>query len=213
MKLNKFFSILLIGVISIGLILLPKFTNLDFLRNYLLEYKNFSSLIYILLQIFQCVSIFIPLSPLTIAGSLVFGPLYGFVLSMIGVVIGQNLAFVFSRNLYAKSFEQKMKKFDNRFTRILLNREHKKYYYGMILLFYFSGFISFDLISFSLGTTKIKYQYFFILSLIGIVPKLLVLNYISDFYLNHNNSNLIFIISTSLLLIVILVSAFLFKKQ
>ena len=67
-------------------------------KEIILSFGIFAPLIYMTLYIVACM-LFIPGSPLTLAGGAIFGPLYGTIYTVIGATLGAVLAFCTSRYL------------------------------------------------------------------------------------------------------------------
>ena len=73
------------------------------LKEFLENQGSLGSITYILIQIIQVVFPVIPGGVTTVVGALVFGPLWGFVVNYIGIIIGSIILFWLSRT-YGKKF-------------------------------------------------------------------------------------------------------------
>lgn len=83
------------------------FKDIKKLRIIILSYGSFSGVIFVLLQIIQIVFFFIPGEFVQVAGGYIFGPWIGFLLSLVGAIIGSALTFIISKKL-GKSFVEKL---------------------------------------------------------------------------------------------------------
>jgi uncharacterized membrane protein YdjX (TVP38/TMEM64 family) len=213
-RFGKVVGILFILLVCLGIILIPKFSNIDGVRKLLFDYYKFSFIIFVFFQIFQCVSIFIPLTPLTIAGGLVFGPYIGTFLSWIGLTLGDTICFFLAKYFGRAYVEKKIGSLNNRFSIEILSRNTTRIsFYIIIGLFFLSGMVSFDVLSYTLGLTKVRYRHFIILLSIGIVPKLIVLNLVSNYFLSSKVPIFALIIAIVLFFGVLVTSYFLFMKR
>ena len=109
-------------------------------------------LIYILAPI-----IFLPVTLLSIAAGVLFGPVIGTIYSLIGATIGSTLSFLISRYLLKdwvdKKSHQKVIMFQD-----LIKKEHWKF----IVLLRISPFLPFNIQNYILGLTDISMKSFFI---------------------------------------------------
>lgn len=169
-KINRLFIIIpLILLIGIIMYFLNKYLiNINNIRGLILSAKIFAPIIYIIA--FSLVPLtFFPDSLLAILGGSLFGLCKGGILTLIGALIGGSISFLISRFLGDKfiktSKNEKLKNIqeilrDKGFLTILILR--------LIPLF------PFDLISYGAGLTSIKYKDFFLGTLIGTIPGIIV---------------------------------------
>lgn len=210
----KIFIITLVAIVfALGFIFLPKFIDISEIRGFLIEKKFSSYSIFTIFQIFQSLSIIIPLTPLTLAGGAVFGSYTGFLLSWLGVICGQIIAFSASRFLGKNFIESKVlatKIQEDRYDQIEVFVN--SWALIPILLMYCSGVFSFDLLSYILGLTTIRFYKWFIMVAIGIAPKLFLLSFFADRYASDEQVNS-FLWLIALILIVIWISSYLIYKK
>lgn len=72
-------------------------------KDWVLHYRLLAPIIFILIQIIQIVIPIIPGGVTTVAGALVFGPIWGFVYNYIGIIIGSVFLFLLVRT-YGRAF-------------------------------------------------------------------------------------------------------------
>ena len=73
------------------------FKDATALRDWILSYGSFSVLIFLALQVLQVVAFFIPGEIFQVAGGYIFGAYYGFLLCIIGSIIGGLVNFYIIR--------------------------------------------------------------------------------------------------------------------
>jgi uncharacterized membrane protein YdjX (TVP38/TMEM64 family) len=211
-KSKVFASIFFLCLLIVGIFLIPKFIDIDWLRNIIASKGWVTYPAYILLQILQGLSIFIPLSPVTVTGGIVFGSSLGILLSWIGVFCSQLIAFWLAR-IMGQDFV--LKRVSGIKVHWLCNivdsqRLNNKYLLALIAI-YCSGVVSFDLLAYSLGLTRMKTKWMILIAGIGIIPKLIVLNVLGDTFSQEKNYGWLFGIIATIIFIVILSSIIIFK--
>lgn len=108
-RLQQFFQILgilaLVGsaVLVIWLFKQGILNDSNAFKDWVLQYKLLAPVIFILIQIIQIVIPIIPGGVTTVAGALVFGPVWGFVYNYVGIVIGSIILFLLVKK-YGKAF-------------------------------------------------------------------------------------------------------------
>jgi len=177
------FSIILAFVVVLTIIryIIPgweQLSTLAYAREFILSFGHLASIAYVTI-----LSLTIPLpspsTPLILAGGFMFGTIKGFLLAMIGEIIGATIAFYLIRFagrplLYKLAKESVIHKLDNFFK--------KK---GLIaaLISYAVPIFPSDVISLFMGLTKVRYPLFLFLVIIGHIPRLFIINYLgSDLY-------------------------------
>jgi uncharacterized membrane protein YdjX (TVP38/TMEM64 family) len=136
------------------------------LKRMILSFKDYSPLIYMMIQMLQVVVAPVPGGPIEFVGGYLFGVKVGFFYSTIGLSLGSFLAFllarIFGKWVLERSVSpQAMKKFD-----YLIGHE------GVIvtfLLFLIPGFPK-DALCYILGVTPMDLGVFLVISTIGRVP-------------------------------------------
>jgi len=107
----------------------------------------------------------IPSAPIAIAAGLVYGHTWGTLYIVIGAEIGALLAFSISRLL---GYEAMQKRFGDRIKYKFLNS--KNHLMFIVFITRLIPFISFDIISYAAGLTKIGYWQFALATFAGILP-------------------------------------------
>jgi uncharacterized membrane protein YdjX (TVP38/TMEM64 family) len=143
--------------------------NIQRLKIFILSFGLWAPVISTFLMIAQSVVLFLPAFPIFVVNALVFGPVWGFILSWGSAVTGSIVCFSIARNLGRPAVQR------------LVNPAHletadrvlKKYEKYVILLFGFVPVISFDVISYAAGLTLLTYGEFILLLLAAQVPSAL----------------------------------------
>ena len=204
-------GVLLVGALIIGLVFLGPLVDVVWLRSVLQHQKLYSYPIYVALQIFQGVSVIVPLTPLTIAGGIAFGPLACFGLSWLGVGLSQMIDFGLARVLGQDFVSKRLT--DTRFSQSIGSLDDISF--GKILVLvaiYSSGLISFDILTYSLGLTRIPTKWMPAIIGIGIAPKLLTLSLLGEAYARNPESYCIPFLIAAIILAVGGSSLLLFRK-
>ncbi len=184
-KTLKYIAFLLI----VGLCFLPPvknilmdifsiFNSLDIenVKEYILSFGILAPLISFLLMVFQSVIAPLPAFLITFTNAALFGWVYGALLSWFSAMIGAILCFYIAKLLGRKFVEKLTSKtalhsFDAFF------EKHGKY---AILIARLLPFISFDIVSYAAGLTKIKLKDFIIATGLGQLPATLVYSYAGE---------------------------------
>ncbi|PNY19310.1 TVP38/TMEM64 family protein [Streptococcus parauberis] len=169
-KLKKIFRV--IGVISIVLsivfifLLIGKldiFNNPDALSELIKHHILLGSIIFFFLQIIQVIIPIIPGGVTTVVGFLTFGPLLGFVLNFLGIIIGSSLLFALVRK-YGRPFillflnEDKIVKYEEKIS--------SKTYETIFILNMVSPMAPADIMIMITGLSKISFKKFLIIIMI-----------------------------------------------
>lgn len=150
------------------------FKNPEQIKELLLSYGSYSFLAFIVIQVLQILIFFIPGEVVQIAGGYVFGPLFGFLLSVIGIVIGSAFTFQISRVL-GKPFVNKICNKSNSWIikKIEKNSHNDKGVARIVFIFYLIPGIPKDLLGYICGISDLSLKQFLILSTVGRAPALL----------------------------------------
>ena len=210
-KLEKLkFLILIVGLIGIIVLVktfnLGKFFSPSILKETILGYGIMAPIIFIILYILATI-FFIPGTPLTISGGLIFGKFVGTFYTIIGATIGATIAFSMSRYLgesfIEKLLKDKYKKLYQYDEKIKTNGLAVVLFLRLIPLFPFNG------LNFALGLTKLKRRDFIIGTAIGIIPGSFALAFLGDSLANFSIWK---IILASLLFVSLMAIPFIYKK-
>ncbi|NWF57529.1 MAG: TVP38/TMEM64 family protein [Syntrophaceae bacterium] len=140
--------------------------NISRLKTLILSFGLWAPLVSAFLMVAQSVILFLPAFPIFVVNALVFGPIYGLLLSWSSAVAGSVVCFSIAKTLGRPVVEK------------LVNKEHletadralKKYEKYVILLFGFVPVVSFDVISYAAGLTLLGTWEFLALVCIAQVP-------------------------------------------
>lgn len=208
-KLDKVFKILVsvIIILILGSIIYKLFSmNIDVedIQVYVSSFGKLAPIVYIIMFALVPLTLF-PDSILAIGGGIVFGLAKGYIYTVIGALIGASISFYISRKL-GRNFVKKItnEKLDN-----IENIINSKGFFVVLILRLIPLF-PFDIISYSAGLTSIKYKDFFMATIIGTVPGILVFTNIGAQSVNIGSNS--FYISIIALIILILGSILLKNK-
>jgi uncharacterized membrane protein YdjX (TVP38/TMEM64 family) len=150
--------------------------NIDRLKAYILSFGVWAPVISALLMIAQSVILFLPAFPIFVVNALLFGWVWGMLLSWGSAVVGSMVCFSIAKNL------------GRPVVRKLVNREYlntadaalQRYEKYIIPLFGCVPAISFDIISYAAGLTLLTFWEFFPLVCIAQIPSAFLYSYCVD---------------------------------
>ncbi|MBE6051538.1 MAG: TVP38/TMEM64 family protein [Clostridium sp.] len=168
----KFIIFMLLVMLSIVIVV----KNWHFIRHlrvekiveYLRSKGPFATIIFLGIYAVKPFIIVMPSNIVAIVGGIIFGPVKGFLLSMLGFFISGTIAFYLSRIL-GKEFVQKL--VGNKFMKLDDNMKNN----GFKILFFLRlpPVLPYDPLSYACGFTNINYWAFIIASVLGVVPETL----------------------------------------
>lgn len=154
--------------------------------SYVNKFKNFSQdlinsqgiwapVVFIGILAIKTVFIVFPYSVMIILGGSIFGPVSGFIYSMIGIYFSASIGYWLGRFLDKRIFDKILKNG-------LKNLDSKVEKHGFKIIFFMrlSMVFPFDLLSFASGVAKMKYKDFILGTLLGIVPETFSLTYLGE---------------------------------
>jgi uncharacterized membrane protein YdjX (TVP38/TMEM64 family) len=146
--------------------------------------------------------LFIPGTPLTVAGGAVFGPIFGTLYTVIGATIGATLAFLLARFL-GRGFVGTLE--SEKFKKIAeYDKKIEENGLGVVLFLRFAPLFPFNGLNFALGLTKVTFKDYFWGTLFGIIPGTFVYTYFGDSLASFNPIQIVFAV---LLLVALSVGA------
>lgn len=162
--------------ILIDIILIFNSLDVEKIKEYILSFGLLAPVISFLLMIFQSVMAPLPAFLITFTNAALFGWVYGALLSWFSAMVGAILCFYIAKMLGREFVEKITSKtaldsFDGFF------EKHGKY---AILIARLLPFISFDIVSYAAGLTKIKLKDFIIATGLGQLPATLVYSYAGE---------------------------------
>jgi uncharacterized membrane protein YdjX (TVP38/TMEM64 family) len=143
--------------------------NIQRLKIFILSFGLWAPVISAFLMVAQSVVLFLPAFPIFVVNALVFGPVWGFLLSWGSAVTGSIVCFSIARNL-GRPVVQRLVNPAHLETADRVLKRYEKY---VILLFGFVPVISFDVVSYAAGLTLLTYGEFILLLLAAQVPSAL----------------------------------------
>lgn len=161
--------------------------NIRSLRRYIVSFGPLAALVFVAIYSLKAIFVVLPSVVLTVLAGNIFGPIKGFLLTMIGIYFSSTLAFYLAKSL-GKPFVDKITKGK------LLKLDENIEVHGLkiILFMRLSTLFPYDPLSYAAGLTKIKYNDFIIASMIGICPEMLAYSYLGQ-SMRHPFSKKIFI--------------------
>jgi uncharacterized membrane protein YdjX (TVP38/TMEM64 family) len=167
----------IIGVaIAVLLIVGPKAGSVDNLRLTLLNYGPWAAVaVSAGLMIAQAIIAPLPANVITITNSLVFGPIWGSILSWFTTVLGASLCF-----MLAKSFG---KPFAGKIVGSPLQKAERFFKaYGLHAMFIvrMMPLVPFDAVSYGAGLVGVPFSRFLLATSVGIIPSILVYSYLGN---------------------------------
>jgi len=187
--MKKLYKIIALVIVLVGLFLIPALQNLFFelvalftsldiqvIKDYILSFGILAPVISFLLMIFQSVAAPLPAFLITFANAALFGWILGAMLSWFSALIGAIICFYIARWLGRDAVEKITSKtaldsVDGFF------EKHGKY---AILIARLLPFISFDIVSYAAGLTKMKLKDFVIATGIGQLPATIIYSYAGE---------------------------------
>jgi len=196
-KVKFIIAIIVIILIVINMFGIKSFFSPSHLRDQVLAFGTIAPLIFI--TIYSIATIFfLPGTPLTISGGLIFGKWLGTLYTVIGATIGATIAFLVARYL-GESFVED-----------ILKGKHKKIYeydkklekngFLIVLFLRLVPIFPFNGLNFALGLTKVRTRDYILGTLIGIIPGSFALAFFGDSIAELNPVNIALAISFFVLL-------------
>lgn len=204
LKSNRRKIRLLAGVFAIAFVALTaryfglrSFLSPTALRERVLSYGPLAPLAFVIVYSIATI-FFLPGTPVTIAGGVIFGKFLGTIYTIIGATLGATIAFIAARAL-GESFVED-----------LLKKKYKKLYeydkkiqrngLAVVLFLRFVPLFPFNGLNFALGLTKVKTRDFILGTAVGIIPGSFALAFIGDSVATFSPFNLALSISLFALL-------------
>src|SRR3989338_7362854 len=169
------FSLLIIVLLALLPILLPFYKNIEY---FLGSYPFLGPLVYSLLMIGAILIAPIPASPLAIIAGKVFGPWHGMLYTLVAATLGAIIAFILARYFLGEVARNHLKSYawHKEFSNI---SEYKIAY--LIALTRLMPQVSFDLVSYAAGLTRIRLSLFTLATFIGMIPIVFILSFLGSF--------------------------------
>lgn len=149
--------------------------NMGNLRNYILGYGGFSSVIILILYILKPVIILFPTALLPIVAGSIYGPVTATTLSLLGCFLSATVAFCIAR-LVGKDVIEKI--FRGRL--INLDRNIERDGFKIILIMRLSIIFPYDTLSYAAGLTGMRFSDFILGTTIGMLPEMVAYSLIGE---------------------------------
>ncbi|MBM7869423.1 putative membrane protein YdjX (TVP38/TMEM64 family) [Clostridium pascui] len=180
--------------------------NKEWLENFIRSQGALSRFIFVIIFALKPLIIVIPAMLMTIIGGSLFGPLQGLLLSLIGFFLSGTLAFFLAR-LLGEPFVDKIVKGKG----MKMNKVINKNGVFIIALIRFIPVFHYDIASYTLGLTKIKYKDYIIGSILGVAIETTAYAYLGENIFKPHSPE--FIISILSIIILGVLGWFLAKKK
>ena len=199
-KLFLLFAILIVVPLVLYLLYKDKLFNKAYLSNRLDDFKGFAFIPLILLQIIQIVICIIPGQPIQFASSYFYGVLGGFLISLVGALIGTVITYYLAKFLGNDALhvifgEEKVKSYVRK-----LNSSRA---YVIIFLLYLIPGIPKDVTSYIAGISNIRLRPFIFLSILGRSPGVLESLLFGTFLAHRNYLGIAMLIIASIIILLI----------
>jgi uncharacterized membrane protein YdjX (TVP38/TMEM64 family) len=178
--MNRWISITALALLAVGIAILiaigPPAGGVEHMREVLLDYGPWAVAVSAGLMLGQAVIAPLPANVITITNGLVFGPLWGALLSWSTMLIGSAVCFLLSRTLgksVAARFVGKhhLDKAERFFTR-----------YGLqaVFIIRIMPLVPFDAVSFGAGLVGVPFVRFTVATAVGTIPSILFYSYVGS---------------------------------
>jgi uncharacterized membrane protein YdjX (TVP38/TMEM64 family) len=171
--MNRWISITAAIIIAIALTMLliigPKAGTVENLRVTMLASGRWAVAISVGLAVAQAIVAPLPMNVITITNALVFGPIWGSLLSWFSTVLGASLCFLLSRT-FGKPFAHRIVGGSIE----TAERFFKKYGLHAMFLVRMLPFVPFDAISYGAPLVGVRFSRFLLATAVGIIPSILV---------------------------------------
>ena len=166
-------SVLIASVLVLLLYVGPATGGVEQFRTKLLSYGPWSVVVSAGLMIAQAIIAPLPANVVTITNGLVFGPLWGSLISWFSTVLGASLCFLLSKT-FGKTFA-------NRIVGSSIEKAERFFKkYGLHAMFFvrIMPFVPFDAISYGAPLVGVPYSRFLLATAVGIIPSILIYSFL-----------------------------------
>ncbi|MEK6901976.1 MAG: TVP38/TMEM64 family protein, partial [archaeon] len=158
--------LLAIGVIALIPIFIPDISRpiAEFVQTTVHSFGIWGPIVLVLVMILSTIFSPIPNTLITLTMGATYGPVYGTILAMIGSILASALAFFLARRFGEKIVEKYFP------TTHFIHRFLNNNAFLSVFLLRVIPSISFDLVSYGVGLTKIPFRTFIVATFLGIIP-------------------------------------------
>jgi uncharacterized membrane protein YdjX (TVP38/TMEM64 family) len=165
------FGLIFLVLIGISYLYFKKYSGFfhspEKMKEWILSYGNYSIVIFLFLQIFQVVIFVIPGEVTQIAGGVLYGTLYGALLSLAGISIGSSICFGIVKVFGKKWVDKVISGKDFKFIKKMLDLGSKK---NVIFAIHVIPGIPKDIIAYICGASNIRFRDYFVAATLGRIP-------------------------------------------
>lgn len=179
--------------------------NITTLVNYINNYGKYAAICFLIICGLKPLMLFIPAAMLSVVAGILFGPVKGFILNMLGFFLSGTLAFYLSRFLGKSTIDRILKG-----RALNMNTNLEKNGFKILFLLRLPPVLPYDPLSYTCGLTKMKYKDFILASLLGVSPETLCYSFMGQNIMNPCSAK--FIIPLSIVIIATVTSTYVFKK-
>ena len=169
------FSLFIIALLALIPLILPFYEDIEY---FLGSSPLLGPLVYGLLMIGAILIAPIPASPLAIIAGKVFGPWQGMLYTLIAATLGAIIALTLARYFLGEVARNHLKSY-NWYKKFSNLNEYKIAY--IIALTRLMPQVSFDLVSYAAGLTRIRLSLFTLATFIGMIPIVFILSFLGSF--------------------------------
>ena len=166
-------AVIIVMALAVLLILGPKVATVEHLRSTMLAYGPWAVGISIGLMVAQAIIAPLPMNVVTITNALVFGPIWGSLLSWFSTVLGASLCFFLSKT-FGKPFARKIVGGSIE----KAERFFQKYGLHAMFLVRMMPFVPFDAVSYGAPLVGVPFSRFLLATAVGIIPSILIYSYL-----------------------------------
>lgn len=184
--------------------------NLKIITNFVRNNYILSIFLYIVFTIVGASILALPGVTFAVVASGLFGPWIGSLYCLIGTTIGAVLSFLLSRYLLKNSIEELVKKNDRLYT-IVFQTDSKK---EMLILMItrLLPIFPFNLQNYAYGITNISIAKYTIGTFLFMIPGIIIFSVGTEGIINVNSRNSMFIIALVIIILMVIIGIYLYKK-
>ncbi|VAX01001.1 hypothetical protein MNBD_GAMMA22-997 [hydrothermal vent metagenome] len=211
-KNNLLFLLLLIGYLTLFFLFHHQIEktceilindNPNEILNIIRSWGLAAPVISVLLMVLQAVIAPLPAYLITAANGIIFGFLWGIVISLIGAMLGALVSFSITRWFYNNYAKNKLKESK---TQAYIEKISSKHGFKVILIARLIPLISFDLISYAAGASSIKISHFLLATFIGMLPATILYTAIANKVAAIEQYSSQFVIYSTLLAFILIIA-------
>lgn len=198
MKKDKLINIIIITLRILPIIIILSFVaiitlNFDKISiSDILHYvpKNYflAIITFLILYLVKSLSIVFPLMILYITSGIIFTPIYGILVNIVGLFISLSVPYWIGRFCGRDLLDKLTLKY-NKLEKLQIAKTKNEWFVSYILRMI--GIIPVDIVSMSLGAIKVNYKKYISGSLIGLLPKMIIQTYIGEAIIDPTSSRFI----------------------